>query len=174
MLSLAPSNDLNSRADGRVVFTGVFDLWGGRIAGGGCGLRADLGEESLDPLGSGALKVRVLSLARLDREFPAVTVRALAGLEFSFGSCASLLATGCGLRAWATARGPAHCGNIGSATLASTKLERTVTGSTFSVIFSCRAASASPKTICWTLLYTRRHVWNESDEGFDDRSWRYV
>jgi hypothetical protein len=147
VLSLAPSNDLSSRADGRVVLAGVLDLWGGMIAGGGWGLRAGLGEESLDPLGSGALKVRVLSRARLEREFPAVTVRALEGLVFSLGSCVSLV-TGCGLRAWATARGPAHCGNIGSATLASTKLERTVTGRTFSVIFSCRAVSASPKTIC--------------------------
>lgn len=90
MLSFA-SSDLSSRADGRVVPAGVLDLCGGIITEGGRGLRAGLGEESLDPLGSGALKVRPLSRARRDREFPTVTVRALVGLGFSFGSCVSLV-----------------------------------------------------------------------------------
>lgn len=66
---------------------GVLDLDGGIITDGGRGVvRAGLGEGSLDPLGSGALKVRVFSRARRDREFPVVTVRALVGLGFSLGS----------------------------------------------------------------------------------------
>lgn len=94
-----------------------------------------------------------LSLARLDLDEPAVTVCALVGFQFSFSLVSSTRsASGCGFRAWATARGPAHWGIMGSATLARTKLERTVTGRTFSRIFSCRALSPRPKTMCWTLL----------------------
>jgi hypothetical protein len=42
--------------------------------------------------------------------------------------------------------------------LASTKLARTVTGNVFSLIFSTRAESVTPKTIRWTLLYILLHV----------------
>ena len=101
---------------------------------------------------SGALDLRC-SLARLDLEVAAETVWALAGFG---GSLASVVATsavaGRGFRAWATARGPAHWGIMGRATLARTKLDRTVTGRTLSVILPWRAESARPKTMCWTLL----------------------
>src|SRR4051812_43139842 len=53
-----------------------------------------------------------------------------------------------GLRAWAIAKGPAHFGRNGTATLAKTKLASTVTGRTFSFIFSSLTGSANPKTIC--------------------------
>ena len=79
-----------------------------------------------------------------------------------------------GFRACAIANGPAHFGRKGTAILASTKLARTVTGSTFSLIFSCLTGSANPKTMCCTLLYILLHVLNASDCGFADRSWRYV
>lgn len=78
----------------------------------------------------------------------------------------------CGLRACAIARGPAHCGRIGTATLARTKLASTVTGRTFSLIFSSLAGSATPKTMCCTLLYIRLHFLKASDCGVFDRSWR--
>ena len=80
--------------------------------------------------------------------------------------------SGCGFLACATARGPAQLGKMGHATLARTRLASTLTGRTFSVIFSCLAVSDTPNTICWTLLYTRRHVLKASDWGFDERSWR--
>lgn len=147
VLSLA-SNDFISRADGLPVPTGVLDLPGGIMTGGGrVAVRVGFGEDSLDPLGSGALKVRPASLARRDRVFAAVTVRALAGLTFSLLSVVGSV-IGCGLRACATAKGPAQRGIMGSATLARTKLESTVTGRTFSLIFSWRAVSASPNTMC--------------------------
>src|SRR5437762_14361194 len=118
--------------------------------------------------------MRAPSLARLDRALPAVTVRArVTWVTLSLDSDIRSL-DDCGFRACATASGPAQCGTTGTATLPRTKLARTVTGSTFSVILSCRAASGRPKTICWTLLYTRRQVWNASAWGLDERSWRYV
>lgn len=66
--------------------------------------------------------------------------------------------TGRGLLAWAIASGPACCGSKGSPTPASTRLDRTVTGSTFSCILALRIGSPPPNTILCTLLYIRRHV----------------
>lgn len=111
--------------------------------------RGVLGEGSLDFFESGALNVRPPSLIRLDLELLDETVFALVilGTSFSFASVA-VSTIGCGFRAWATARGPAHRGNMGRATLARTKLASTVTGSTFSLILSCRAVSAKPNTMC--------------------------
>lgn len=60
--------------------------------------------------------------------------------------------TGRGLRAWAMAKGPAWRGRNGAAMAPSTKLDKTVTGRTFSLIFSRRTASEAPKTMRWTLL----------------------
>ena len=64
----------------------------------------------------------------------------------------------CGFRACDIASGPAHLGSPGMPMLASTKLARTVTGNVFSLIFSTRAVSVTPKTIRWTLLYILLHV----------------
>lgn len=154
-LSLA-SNDFISRADARseerFVSACPLDL----------GLEPcwELGRElRLRPSVGSATSWDALlgvSLTRLDRELEAVTVCALVGLgcslSFVSSSSSPVVSTGFGLRACATARGPAHCGIIGKATLARTKLDRTVTGNTFSLILSCRAESAKPKTMCWTLL----------------------
>lgn len=82
--------------------------------------------------------------------------------------------TGLGLRACAMARGPACLGRKGAATLASTILDNTVTGRTFSLIFSFRAGSGAPKTIRWTLLYMRLQVLKALEVGFGVRSRRYV
>jgi hypothetical protein len=76
----------------------------------------------------------------------------------------------CGFLACEIAKGPAHFGKKGTATLASTKLARTDTGSTFSLIFSCLVGSATPNTICCTLLYILLQVLKASDWGFWDRS----
>lgn len=155
VLSLA-SSDFISRADALFVSMGVFDLATGAADTESVTIRGVLEERSLDgslePLGSGALKVLPVSRVRLDREFAELTVCAREGLVFALVSTAGSIVTGWGLRACATARGPAHLGNMGKATLARTKLESTVTGSTFSLIFSWRAVSATPKTMCWTLL----------------------
>jgi len=111
-------------------------------------------------LDSGALAMRP-SFGRLDLPLLAPTVcdregaRFLAGVEFEFEFVvvsAMLSTTGRGFLACATASGPAQCVKAGQAMLARTKLPRTVTGRAFSVIFSCPAASATPKTTCCTLL----------------------
>lgn len=81
---------------------------------------------------------------------------------------------GRGLLACAIASGPACCGRRGSPTPASTRLERTVTGSTFSFIRALRRGSPPPNTILCTLLYMRRQVWKAWDEGWLDKSCRYV
>lgn len=96
------------------------------------------------------------SFVRRDFEPGAATVFALVGV-FAVGLGVSLPSElssviGWGFRACATARGPAHLGNIGRATLARTKLDRTVTGKTFSLILWCRTVSATPNTMCCTLL----------------------
>lgn len=161
-----------SRADGLFDSEGAFVL----------GLDDDDGREPFLPLGlrgpaerlpSGPTKL-LPSLARFNLALDGM-LRVLCGFAGSFSF--SLVSTrssasGFGLRAWATARGPAHCGIIGRATLARTKLERTVTGRTFSLIFSWRPVSARPKTMCWTLLYTLRQVWKAFVCGFEERSWR--
>lgn len=123
--------------------------------------------------GSGALPTRLFSRPLLDLEVPAVTVWALAGFALwvivvsGTGSAASW-----GFRAWATASGPAQLGSMGTATLASTKLARMVTGNVFSFIFSWRPGSVIPKTTCWTLLYTLRQILKALDCGFEERSCR--
>lgn len=152
VLSLA-SRDFNSRADG--LFESGFN--GERETGAWELTRRVDGRLSRllsDALGDNG------SLARRDFEIGLVTVFALVGFveeAFAVGFGVSLPSElssvmGCGFRACATARGPAHLGIIGRATLARTKLESTVTGRTFSLILWCRAVSASPNTMCCTLL----------------------
>lgn len=95
------------------------------------------------------------------------TVLALAGILFCACCCCDRAepsplgrtsditsGSGFGLRAWATAKGPAQCGSAGSATALRTRDERTMTGMTFSVIFAWLRGdpSATPKTTFWTLL----------------------
>lgn len=134
-------------------------------------LAGDLVRRPACPLPSGALVMRP-SFARLDRVFPTVTVCARAGTFLLVVAAGSEMVstTGRGFLAWATARGPAQWGRNGHATLARTKLPRTITGRTFSVIFSCLPVSEMPKTTCCTLLYTRRQVLKASVWGFDERS----
>lgn len=137
LLTLA-SNDFISNADGRLGSVGGFGL-GAVMDSDGCEApRGSFNVCSIGLFGSGALEILLLSLARLDLELAAVTVCALVGLAASLFSLASAVrsATGWGFRAWATARGPAHRGIMGSATLASTKLDSTATGRTFSLILS--------------------------------------
>lgn len=103
--------------------------------------------------GSGALVTRLPpSFARLVLMLPEWTVCARTGIFLTGAGSEMVSSTGRGFLACATASGPAHWGSNGHATLARTKLAKTVTGSTFSVIFSCLAVSATPKTTCWTLL----------------------
>jgi hypothetical protein len=66
-----------------------------------------------------------------------------AATGFSAGSGS----TGRGRRACATARGPAYHARAGTAMLASTKLDRTVTGRTLSRMRSLLTCSPPPKTI---------------------------
>lgn len=152
----------------------ALDLDGGREAfAGDLPLVADLRGLPACVLPSWALTTRP-SFARFGRVLPAEMVCARVG-TFLFTETAgsdSASTTGRGFRACATARGPAHCGRSGHAILARTKLPRTVTGRTFSVILSCRALSGRPKTTCCTLLYTLRQVLKASVWGFDERSWR--
>lgn len=138
------------------------------------GGRFDFGVGSVDLLGSGALVTRPPSFSRRDLVVAGETVcaRAILLMVGVFSDITSSI--GCGFLACATARGPAQRGNPGTATLASTKLASTLTGKVFSFIFSFLAESPKPNTICWTLLYTLRHVLKASDCGFDERSWRYV
>ena len=122
----------------------------------------------------GALDVLGPSL-RLDRVVPGVTVWLLVTLGAPWFGAVDAVSAGVSvmgrvLLACATASGPAHAGNSGTPTLASTKLARTVTGRTFSVIFSWRPELERPKTMCWTLLYTRLHVWKACACGVDARS----
>lgn len=90
----------------------------------------------------------LFSLVLRERELPAVTVCARVGIGGGSFASGVISLSGWGFLAWATARGPAHRGIIGSATLARTKLASTATGRTFSLIFSCRPESAMPKTMC--------------------------
>lgn len=154
VLSLA-SRDFISRADG--LFESGFN---GERETGACEFtRRGEGRPSSAKLLSDALGDNG-SLARRGFEMGLVTVFALVGFveaAFAVGFGVSLPSElssvmGCGFRACATARGPAHLGIIGRATLARTKLESTVTGRTFSLILWCRAVSASPNTMCCTLL----------------------
>jgi hypothetical protein len=149
VLSLA-SKDFNSRADG------LFDSFAVKFGfNGECVLfrreaRVSIAKRSSDVFGF------LESLVRRDFEPGVATVFALVGV-FAVGlgvSPPSELSSviGWGFRACATARGPAHLGNIGRATLARTKLDRTVTGKTFSLILWCRTVSATPNTMCCTLL----------------------
>lgn len=106
-----------------------------------------------DPLGSGALVTRPLSLIVRRGLFTPVTETVCALDIFGWFVVSDITSSiGCGLRACATAIGPAARTRPGTATLASTKLANMVTGNAFSLIFSCLAASPNPKTICWTLL----------------------
>ena len=79
---------------------------------------------------------------------------------------------GRGRLACAIAKGPACCGSIGKAIPANTRLESTVTGKTFSCIFSRFSGSPPPKTILCTLLYNLRQVWKAFEAGCGARSWR--
>lgn len=124
-------------------------------------VRGPLLEVSTPFCGPGALATLLLSLPRLDFVLLEFTVCARDGFALLTAVVAvsrSGASAGRGFLAWATARGPAQAGNIGHATLAKTKLARSVTGRTFSFIFSWRPESEIPKTICWTLLYTRRQI----------------
>jgi len=128
------SSDFSSRADGLFDSVGVLDRATGDVE-----WRAELRGAArcvsdACPLASGALDFRT-SLARLDLDVAAVIVWARVGFGASLVSVTVSGPMGRGFRACATASGPAHCGIIGSATLARTKLDRTVTGRTFSVIF---------------------------------------
>ena len=134
----------------------------------------------MDCLESDKLPIRANSRGRRDLVVFPVTVWLLATFDIWVGGFVWLgwfvsdmtLVDGCDFLACATARGPAHCGKIGRPTLANTKLASTVTGKIFSLIFSCRAVSASPNTICCTLLYTLRQVWKAPVWGLEERSWR--
>lgn len=104
--------------------------------------------------GDARFKLEELALRVSLTRFGLVDMGAVLDLA-GFTSSASSMAVsvmGCGFRACATARGPAHLGSIGRATLARTKLDKTVTGKVFSLIFSWRPTSARPKTMCCTLL----------------------
>lgn len=126
-----------------------------------------------DPLGSGALVTRPVSLAVRRGLFVGgvETVFALAIFGWFVVSVMGVLSTGCGLRDCAIAIGPRELARPGTPTLASTKLASMVTGNAFSVIFSCREVSPRPSTRACTLLYTLRQVLKASDCGFDARSW---
>lgn len=97
------------------------------------------------------LPLRALSSRRFDFDFTGM-VCDLAGFTFSDAVSDMRSPVCCGFRACATARGPAHEGSVGTAMLASTKLDSTVTGKVFSRIFPWRTVSDRPKTMCWTLL----------------------
>ena len=116
---------------------------------GGGAFFEGLGEDA-----SGRAPPRAPSDRRFDFGFEVVAAAVcdLAGFELSGAGSTMGSPDGWGLRACATARGPAHEGRMGTAMLASTKLDRTVTGRVFSRIFSWRTVSARPKTMCWTLL----------------------
>ena len=70
------------------------------------------------------------------------------------------------------AKGPARAGSIGTAMLASTRLDSTVTGSTLSCMRSRGTGSDPPKTMLCTLLYILRQVWNALEAGWNERSLR--
>ena len=110
--------------------------------------RGDLTGASAGILGFGALVILPASFVRFDFVVVGVTVCARATFEGPLVVSTIGSPIGCGFLACATARGPAHCGRMGTAMLANTKLAKTVTGRTFSVIFSCLAESPSPKTMC--------------------------
>lgn len=164
----------------------MFSSWDGRLEGSAGVRGVDAEDTGLEPwvarealvIGvsgpfcrSGALAILLLSLPLLDLVLLEFTVCARAGLALW---AAVVSGTGSpairGFLAWATARGPAQEGRIGQATLARTKLAKTETGSMLSFIFSCRTESETPKTMCWTLLYTLRHILKALDCGFDERS----
>ena len=63
-------------------------------------------------------------------------------------------------------------GSMGTAMLASTRLDSTVTGNTLSCMRSLGAGSEPPKTMLCTLLYSLRQVWNAFDAGWKERSLR--
>lgn len=122
--------------------------------GGRDGGRLDLrcgseeGFMSGEPRGSGALVTRPVSLiARRGLPFAADTVCALDIFGWFVGSAKAVSSMGCGFRAWAIAMGPATLARLGTPILAITKLASIVTGITFSLIFSWRAASPRPKTM---------------------------
>lgn len=115
------------------------------------------GSAFFEGLGGDASEIappRAPSTRRFDFGFEVVAeaVCDLASFVLSGAGSTMVSPDGWGLRAWATARGPAHEGRMGTAMLARTKLDRTVTGRVFSRIFSWRTVSARPKTMCWTLL----------------------
>lgn len=157
-LSLA-SKDFISRADGLFDSEIKSGFNGERESGAWEPTRRAERRLSLAKLLSDALG-DFGSLVRRDFEVGLATVFDLVGFveeAFAVGFGVSLPSEessvmGWGFRACATARGPAHLGIIGKATLARTKLESTATGKTFSLILWCRALSASPNTMCCTLL----------------------
>jgi hypothetical protein len=107
--------------------------------------------ETISPF-AGLLAIRDESLALLVRVEPGVVVW-LRVILCAAWICVWLVsdmtsAVDEGFRACAIASGPAHLGRSGTAILANTKLASTVTGSTFSLIFSGLAGSPNPKTIC--------------------------
>lgn len=115
---------------------------------------------------------RAAALCFLARTVPESKLLLLARLASDSGMTDSTSSTGRGLRACATANGPARAGRKGTATLASTKLESTDTGRTFSCILALFILEVPPNTRLWTQLYSLRHVWNEVDPGVEDKSWR--
>lgn len=93
----------------------------------------------------GSLPSPVPGLERLV-EAP-LTVALLLSVGVAGETSAAPSSTGRGLRACAIASGPACCGSSGRPTPANTRLERTVTGSTFSWIRALLVGSPPPKTI---------------------------
>ena len=159
---------------GSIMAAGVGSVMGDfgiRGIGLRCGLAGGWVEEKDLASDGGSSLVR--SLCRRDLELVSVMVWLLATLLGAFVSDMTS-AEGTAFLAWATARGPAHCGRLGRPILAKAKLARTVTGRMFSLILSCLPESERPKTICWTLLYTLRQVWNACACGAEARSCRYV
>lgn len=114
-----------------------------RLVSTGCGLRGFLDVPSFPSLDPDCV-FRVML-------FP-VTVWLLPSFCGGTGSSLTTSSIGLGRLACATANGPASLCSAGNPTLPNTRLDSTVTGSTFSCIFSLLAGSAPPNTIRCSLL----------------------
>ena len=123
----------------------------------GCGLRVLLLGVSFESPGSRAARRELLVVPETVWLLPIFCT----GVRVS-GSSSS---TGLGRRACAIAKGPARPGSMGTAILASTRLDSTVTGNTLSCMRSLGAGSEPPKTMLCTLLYILRQVWNAFAAG---------
>lgn len=169
---LSRASEAMGNREGRCCIDGARGEAGGRTA---CFLRS-LGsrgrdDEALTERPSSGSECCWATLFSLDLDDPPVTVLLLPTLAVCTLS-EMISSTGLGFRACAMASGPAWIGRKGAAMLARTRLESTVTGSTFSLIFSRRWGSAEPKTMRWTRLYILRHVLNAIELGALARSWR--